>query len=233
MKLIIKEGLYTKNSPANSSDAIKLALNTSYIDGVFITIQMTKDNVIVVYPTDEINNIPINSMTYSSLALFNIESGVKKIEILTLEQVLKLYKNINKKLVIEVPNYQQDNEVLIDSLIKIINNYPDIDIYLKLEPLQLDLVKKYQTLAKVGIGISTHNSNLWNLDVDFYAVNIPNVDDNDKSDVLNKLNENKIIMLENIMNLAQYQYLKDNVSNYDSLIYVVTNQLSIIASSLQ
>ncbi len=232
MKLIIKEGLYTKNSPANSSDAIKLALNTSYIDGVFITIQKTKDNVIVVYPSEDVNNIPINSMTYSELALFNIESGVKRIEILTLNQVLKLYEGILKKLVIDVPDYGQNNQVLINSIINIINNYPNVDIYLKLIPGQLDFINR-QLNAKIGIGISEHDSSLWNLDVDFYAVSIPNVSETDKSDILVKLKENKIIMLENIMNLAQYQYLQDNISNYDSLIYVVTNQLSIIASSLK
>ena len=104
MKFITNGGLCSKNVPSNSKDAIVLALNTNYIDGIAIDIHLTQDNHVVLCQKATIDNISnskgaIKDLNLDKLKHINFGNKVKRQDISTLQEILPLFKNSTKILI--------------------------------------------------------------------------------------------------------------------------------------
>ena len=58
MKILVRSGTNTKNTPSDSRDSFLLAINTDYVDGIEVNLNLTKDGNIVVYNNDSIMGHP-------------------------------------------------------------------------------------------------------------------------------------------------------------------------------
>ena len=226
MKLILKDGIHSKNSPKNTMDSIILTLNNNNIDGINITVQMTMDGIIVVYPTSIIMCSNINKIPYNELIKYNVGSKIKKHRILTLEEVLEKFSGSSKKLIIELNNCS-DNLSLVKSVIELTSRYSNSNIYLKTSIKENILyLKELANTCNIGATILDSDNYFWNLDLDFYSINYSDIN----SDlVLKQLNSNKIIMLENINIKERLELLRSKLDNYSDNIYLITdNQKEIV-----
>ena len=229
MKLIIKDGIYSRNSPKNTIDSIMFVLNNPNVDGISITIQMTQDGILVVYPDNTIMCKNINKILYKQLLKYNIGTRIKKQSILKLEEVLKIMNGTNKKLLIELVNCD-NNLRLVESIIELTSRYPNIDIYLNACVKENVLyLKEIANSCRIGATIIDSSDYFWNLDLDFYIIDRYDVDLNYINDTLNN---NQIIMYKNMDTPNQLEFIENNFQKYIDNIYIITNYHSKISKYL-
>lgn len=114
----------------NSKNAIISCLDKEYIDGIEIDVRITKDKRLVLQH-DSIIDFNSNGhgiikyMTLSQLKKYKY--GKSSEEITTLEEVLMNFNN--KLLLIELKEIGNDYVPLVDELVRIINIYENINIY--------------------------------------------------------------------------------------------------------
>lgn len=229
MKLIIKEGIYSRNSPKNTMDAIILAVNNPNIDGISITIQMTQDGILVVYPDNTIMHKNINKIPYKQLTKYNVGTRIKKHSILKLEDVLQKMDGSSKKLLIELVNCD-NNLQLVESVITLASKYPDIDIYLN-TCVKEDILylKEIANTCRIGATIKDSSNYFWNLDLDFYIIDEANID---SSYIHHMLDNNRIIMYKSMDTVKQLSFVENNFQKYIDNIYIITNHHSKIIKYL-
>lgn len=220
MKLIVKEGIYSRNSPKNTMDSILLTLKNDSIDGIYITVQITQDGVIVVCPDTNIIPKPINKIPYKELLKYNIGTKVKKHRILTLEEVLEKISTYSKMLVIELVTCD-NNLLLIGALIKLTSEYPNVDVYLKTnEKEEMLYLQEIANNCKVGTTFFESNDFLENLD--FYSIDYSKVN---LDVILKSFNNRSIIMIENMNIIETSEQLK---KSNDRIYLIVDNQQELI-----
>lgn len=219
MKLIIKEGICSRNSPKNTMDSIMLALNNPNVDGISITIQMTQDGILVVYPDNTIMCKNINKIPYKQLIKYNIGTRIKKQSILKLEEVLRIMNGTNKKLLIELVDCD-NNLKLVESVIALTSKYSDIDVYLntcvKEEAIYL---KEIANNCRIGATIIDSSDYFWNLDLDFYIIGDINVD---FKNIREALSNNQIIMYKNMDIFSKLKFIDTSFNKHINNIYIIT-----------
>lgn len=221
MKLIIKDGVCSKNSPKNTMDSINLALKTECIEGISITARLTADGTIIVYSDNTIMCNNINKIPYNELLKYNIGTKIRKNRILTLEEVLKTCINSSKKIIIELVNCD-NNLLLVESLVELTNKYPNANIYLKTDVKEIIIyLKEIANNCKIGAIINNYDNYFWMLDLDFYVINCSKINSN----FISKKVNNKIMMFEKI-NVKDY--FKYSRNNYDNSYLVIDNLKEII-----
>lgn len=216
MYLIAEGGISTKNTLINTKGAISLSLNTNYIYGISLNVAYTKDEVFIIADRNSLmfttkGSGYIENNTYNDLLHFNVGTKVLNARVVTLNEVLDIYNNSNKMLVLNL-DYQGDRtEQYTYQLLSLISNYPNINIYLKsFDKTILSILKSSNTKAKIGIIIDDNNLNNINDNYDFYVINSYLVN---KDILIKKINSNKLIMTELISNgsdLINYYYRYDN-----------------------
>ena len=115
----------------NSKNAIINVLSKDYIDGIEIDVRITKDKRLVLIHDPIIDFVSnghgiVKYMTLNNLQQYRYGKSEEKITLL--EDVLKL--NIQKILLIELKESGNDYIRLVDTTIKLINEYPGINIYI-------------------------------------------------------------------------------------------------------
>lgn len=118
----------------NSKEAILNALNKPYIDGVEFDIRITKDNKFVINHNASINLNSnksgfIKKMTLKELKKVTFKNHDKEYKIATLNEVLKQIKN-DKIIIIEIKEEQNYSSYQQKQLIKLLNKYNKLNIYL-------------------------------------------------------------------------------------------------------
>ncbi len=227
MKLIIKDGMVSRNTPSSSEKALCLALHTSYVDGVATNVYLTKDDELVIYQKDNIENNPIKEQTLSSLQLFNLGSRVKPHFLISLKRALEIFKTTKKKLILNVVDHGSKNSKYISKLLTLTNHYPEVNLYLKSSNQQLvEQLNKKKNKQKVGAVITTYDSPFWLLSLDFYSLNTTNVD---IKEALNQLAIGKILMVENIDSKEELNHIHHYYGCYSHSVYVIS-PLSFIIS---
>ena len=230
MYLIADGGISTKNTLVNTKGAISLSINTSYISGISLNVAYTKDEVFIIADRDSLmfttkGSGYIENNTYNDLLHFNVGTKVLNARVVTLKEVLDIYSNTDKMLVLNLDYQGLRTKQYTYQLLSLISNYPNINIYLKSFNKEIiSILKQSNTKARIGIIINDNNIDEFNSDYDFYVVNSYLID---KNNIISKINNNKLIMTELINNSsdlinAYYRYSDFILNN----LYIISDNTS-------
>lgn len=173
MKLIVNRNVFQTTDEFFQS--IKDSLN--YIEGISLQVLLTKDGIPIVMT-------PTTSDTFAIQVIKNVQStnlaDIKDYEVLTLTEALNRLTTFNKKIIInfipvsttplsqniELVNIINQNQV--ESLYKVLDRYPNLNIYLASisHPIIYHL-KRQNKRNKIGVILSLYETNY--IDVDFYV----------------------------------------------------------------
>lgn len=199
MYLIADGGISTKNTLVNTKGAISLSINTNYIAGISLNVAYTKDEVFIIADRDSLmfttqGSGYLEKNTYNDLLHFNIGTKVLNARVVTLKEVLDIYNNSSKKLILNLDYQGSRTSQYTYQLLDLISNYPNIDIYLKsFDDEILSILKEANTKAKIGVIINDDNLEEINNLYDFYVFNSYLIS---KDIFIEKINSNREVMTE-------------------------------------
>lgn len=234
MKFIAKGGATSSNVVENTRDAILLAIHTNYIDGVALCVRLTKDLHPVLFSTTSITGVSsgtgyIKEHTLLELQQHNFGSKVKRQDILTLEDALTLFKNTTKILVLELMDEQERNKEFVDIVMSIVNQYPNINLYMKSRSKEMALyMNQFNTKAKIGIVLTENTPAMNAYNFDFYSVASNQID---PDFIQAKLQQNRVIMLESIQNVEDLIRIENSLGNLTNQVFVITANIIPIAAA--
>jgi len=241
MFLIAEGGISTKNTLVNTKGAISLSVNTNYISGISLNVAYTKDEVFIIVDRESLMFTTkgagyIRDNTYNDLLHFNIGTKILNARVVTLNEVLDIYSNTDKMLVLNLDYQGNRTEQYTYQLLELISKYPNVNIYLKsFDEDILNILKNSNTKARIGIIISDNNLERLDNSFYFYVINSYLVD---RDTIIKKINSNKLIMTELINSggeLINYYYrygnyilnnlyiISDNTNNLKNDISLLSN----------
>ena len=237
MKVIANGGASTKNVANNTLDAIYLGLNAPYIDGFKFKLYLTKDKEIITLSDDIVELYTkglneIDDYTLKDFLLFNVGSKVQKQQIVTLRQILYIFQNTNKYLILELANQKENNALFTDLVLNMVRSYSNsINIYLESENIEIvEYLKSTDNSYPIGIRVTEESTDNWYIDVDFYDINTTLLDD---FNIRDKVKENKLIMIDKVNRMEVFDLIYAEYQDIFNFIYIITNQIANINSSEQ
>ena len=237
MKVIANGGASTKNVANNTLDAIYLGLNAPYIDGFKFKLYLTKDKEIITLSDDIVELYTkglneIDDYTLKDFLLFNVGSKVQKQQIVTLRQILYIFQNTNKYLILELADQKENNALFTDLVLNMIRSYSNsINIYLESENKEIvEYLKSTDNSYPIGIRVTEESTDNWYIDVDFYDINTTLLDD---FNIRDKVKENKLIMIDQVNRMEVFDLIYAEYQDIFNFIYIITNQIANINSSEQ
>ena len=237
MKVIANGGASTKNVANNTLDAIYLGLNAPYIDGFKFKLYLTKDKEIITLSDDIVELYTkglneIDDYTLKDFLLFNVGSKVQKQQIVTLRQILYIFQNTNKYLILELADQKENNALFTDLVLNMIRSYSNsINIYLESENVEIvEYLKSTDNSYPIGIRVTEESTDNWYIDVDFYDINTTLLDD---FNIRDKVKENKLIMIDQVNRMEVFDLIYAEYQDIFNYIYIITNQIANINSSEQ
>lgn len=237
MKVIANGGASTKNVANNTLDAIYLGLNAPYIDGFKFKLYLTKDKEIITLSDDIVELYTkglneIDDYTLKDFLLFNVGSKVQKQQIVTLRQILYIFQNTNKYLILELADQKENNALFTDLVLNMIRSYSNsINIYLESENKEIvEYLKSTDNSYPIGIRVTEESTDNWYVDVDFYDINTTLLDD---FNIRDKVKENKLIMIDQVNRMEVFDLIYAEYQDIFNFIYIITNQIANINSSEQ
>ena len=235
MKIIADGGASTKNVANNTMDAITLGLKAPYIDGFKFKLYLTKDNSIITlsdaivnFFTKGINNI--NDFTLKEFLYFNVGSKVQKQQIVTLKEILEVFKDKGKYLILELANENEKNALFTDEVLNMVRAYSNnINIYLESESQEIvAYLKATDNSYPIGIRVTENSTDNWYIDVDFYDINTTLLDD---FNIREKTNNNKLIMIDQVNRMEVFNLIYNEYKDIFNYIYIITSEISNINDS--
>ena len=237
MKVIANGGASTKNVANNTLDAIYLGLNAPYIDGFKFKLYLTKDKEIITLSDDIVELYTkglneIDDYTLKDFLLFNVGSKVQKQQIVTLRQILYIFQNTNKYLILELADQKENNALFTDLVLNMVRSYSNsINIYLESENIEIvEYLKSTDNSYPIGIRVTEESTDNWYIDVDFYDINTTLLDD---FNIRDKVKENKLIMIDEVNRMEVFDLIYAEYQDIFNFIYIITNQIANINSSEQ
>ena len=237
MKVIANGGASTKNVANNTLDAIYLGLNAPYIDGFKFKLYLTKDKEIITLSDDIVELYTkglneIDDYTLKDFLLFNVGSKVQKQQIVTLRQILYIFQNTNKYLILELANQKENNALFTDLVLNMVRSYSNsINIYLESENVEIvEYLKSTDNSYPIGIRVTENSKDNWYVDVDFYDINTTLLDD---FNIRDKVAENKLIMIDQVNRMEVFDLIYVEYQDIFNYIYIITSQIANINSSEQ
>ena len=237
MKVIANGGASTKNVANNTLDAIYLGLNAPYIDGFKFKLYLTKDKEIITLSDDIVELYTkglneIDDYTLKDFLLFNVGSKVQKQQIVTLRQILYVFQNTNKYLILELADQKENNALFTDLVLNMIRGYSNsINIYLESENVEIvEYLKSTDNSYPIGIRVTENSKDNWYIDVDFYDINTTLLDD---FNIRDKVVENKLIMIDQVNRMEVFDLIYAEYQDIFNFIYIITSQIANINSSEQ
>ena len=237
MKVIANGGASTKNVANNTLDAIYLGLNAPYIDGFKFKLYLTKDKEIITLSDDIVELYTkglneIDDYTLKDFLLFNVGSKVQKQQIVTLRQILYIFQNTNKYLILELANQKENNALFTDLVLNMVRSYSNsINIYLESENVEIvEYLKSTDNSYPIGIRVTEESTDNWYIDVDFYDINTTLLDD---FNIRDKVKENKLIMIDEVNRMEVFDLIYAEYQDIFNYIYIITSQIANINSSEQ
>ena len=237
MKVIANGGASTKNVASNTLDAIYLGLNAPYIDGFKFKLYLTKDKEIITLSDDIVELYTkglneIDDYTLKEFLLFNVGSNVQKQQIVTLRQILYVFQNTNKYLILELADQKENNALFTDLVLNMIRSYSNsINIYLESENVEIvEYLKSTDNSYPIGIRVTENSRDNWYIDVDFYDINTTLLDD---FNIREKVEENKLIMIDQVNRMEVFDLIYAFYQDIFNFIYIITSQIANINSNEQ
>ena len=139
MYVIANGGL--KEYGTNTIESIMLAKNASFTDGVLIDVRLTFDNKLVSCKYDDLSKTTlskglVSKMKYCDLKKVKLLNKTYKNYIPLLKEILDKYQS-NKIIILNLHDAIDKNEVLVNEVICLIDNYPDYNFYLETSSKEL------------------------------------------------------------------------------------------------
>ena len=224
MKLIAHRGLHSKNTKENTLPALLLANKNTNLSGLELDVRLTRDNEVVVIHDEDINRVSngkgkVRDMTLARLKRFNCGTLLKRERISTLDEVSNKLSP-SRIIIIELKDEQNKNNILANKVLKIIEKYPNLDIWLK--SFSKEIVNKLQEYSQnpVGILINKDNRELLDMDVDFYSISQKIIDNNIVNDLTSR---NKTILIWTVNTKEDINILNDKIGNRLNNIYIISD----------
>ena len=237
MKVIANGGASTKNVANNTLDAIYLGLNAPYIDGFKFKLYLTKDKEIITLSDDIVELYTkglneIDDYTLKDFLLFNVGSKVQKQQIVTLRQILYVFQNTNKYLILELADQKENNALFTDLVLNMIRGYSNsINIYLESKNVEIvEYLKSTDNSYPIGIRVTENSKDNWYIDVDFYDINTTLLDD---FNIRDKVKENKLIMIDEVNRMEVFDLIYAEYQDIFNYIYIITSMIANINDSVQ
>lgn len=237
MKVIANGGASTKNVANNTLDAIYLGLNAPYIDGFKFKLYLTKDKEIITLSDDIVELYTkglneIDDYTLKDFLLFNVGSKVQKQQIVTLRQILYIFQNTNKYLILELADQKENNALFTDLVLNMVRSYSNsINIYLESENVEIvEYLKSTDNSYPIGIRVTENSRDNWYIDVDFYDINTTLLDD---FNIREKVEENKLIMIDQVNRMEVFNLIYAAYQDIFDYIYIITSDIANINSNEQ
>lgn len=235
MKIIANGGASTKNVASNTMDAITLGLKAPYIDGFKFKLYLTKDNEIITLSDDIVNFFTkglnkIDDFTLKDFLYFNVGSRVQKQQIITLKQILNIFQNKNKYLILELADQKENNALFTDLVLNMVRSYESsINIYLESESKEIvEYLKSTDNSYPIGIRVTENSKDNWYIDVDFYDINTTLLDD---FNIRDKIKDNKLIMIDQVNRMEVFDLIYNEYKDVFNFIYIITSEISNINSN--
>lgn len=224
MYFIAHRGLHSSDIIENSIEAIELGSKVKYLDGVEFDVRLTKDNKVVVIHDKTIDRVSngvgtVANMTLRQLRKYNYGSDVAPSTISTLDEVLDVITP-GSLLIIELKDEDKRNSVLVTEVLKILDKYPNLNIWLK--SFSSQIVDLLQNSSKYPVGILVDKTSTKELlkDTYFYSISKHVID---KNIVKNLIKRDKIIMIWTINTKEELNNLKKTLGEYIDDIYIISN----------
>mgnify|MGYP004530964209 FL=1 len=224
MYFIAHRGLHSSDIIENSIEAIELGSKVKYLDGVEFDVRLTKDNKVVVIHDKTIDRVSngvgtVANMTLRQLRKYNYGSDVAPSTISTLDEVLDVITP-GSLLIIELKDEDKRNSVLVTEVLKILDKYPNLNIWLK--SFSSQIVDLLQNASKYPTGILVDKTSTKELlkDTYFYSISKHVID---KNIVKNLIKRDKIIMIWTINTKEELNNLKKTLGEYIDDIYIISN----------
>lgn len=230
MKTIIEGGLSSKNSPIYTIDSFMLANANQNIDGIKVDSYLTKDNKIVlinqqILKSLGINEQYINDNTLSEIKKLNIGTRVKKNQVVSIDDLLKIFTNKYILVTLKENQDSSKNYLLVTVLLEYVNKYPNIKWYLTTSSTNiLNLILSHNTEAKIGKIVNSEQDSDYSLD--FFSTDINNIN-------LLKNKTDSIIILCDIDTKEKYAFLNKYNASFKELFVIINNYNLIIDNHLK
>lgn len=221
LKFIVKDGVTSRNTPASSKKALELTIHTLHVDGVETNVYLTKDDCLIIYPEERIYGIPIIEQNFTDLRGYNLGSRVKHHFLIPLQEALDVFKNSKKEFVLQLSDHGNKNRQYVEKIIFLISQYPKINIYLKSDSEEIiTLLSNSKIQHQVGAIIDSFDSKLCHFPLDFYSLNIENMDTNQ---ALEQLANGKVLMTEQVNTVEQVRQLEQCFHDYLEQLHCVSS----------
>lgn len=167
----------------------------------------------------------INKNKLEDIKKLNSGTKIKKNNLLTLEELLNLYNNSNKFIVINL--CLDYNQKTLNNFLNEINKYNYNNLYLELPS---DVITDYTDL-NFKIGVCIKNKYDWDKKADFYEINYS---ENLDIDIIEKkLMNNSDIFINNINNKDDLVNLYHQLPFLADKIYIITKYPNLINKLVQ
>ncbi len=224
MDYIIKNGVGSKNTTPNTEKSISLALGNNELSGVSLNLNMTKDHKIVISSKnylEENPSIKIENATLEELRVYNIGTRVSPERIMTLEEVLTSFKNDPKSFIFTMENHGKNNRVFVEEVAKIVNQYPNSNIYIKSPIAEIILyLRDLVQFAKVGAILLDESTYFLKQNLDFYSLSGPSLCPYWSKQ---KSEEGTLLMVENIVDESDAVDTIHEVKLFLNKMYMIVN----------
>ena len=146
MKIFVPGGITTL-APENTLDAVLLAAHSRIVDGIIISVRLSRDNQVVLMKDETIDRTTngtgfVRDMTLEELTRVPMGNKIKRHFIPSLDFLLSHYHDATP-LIISLCDEYERNEILVQETVQIVAQYPDLMIaFLVPNPALLSLLNQ-------------------------------------------------------------------------------------------
>lgn len=227
MNLIAKRGVTTKNVPYNTKDAFILGLTTPYLKGISVSVRMTSDEKVIAFQECETPFGLVREQTADFMKHINIGTRIHKQRPILLEELLNSM-NTDKILLIEVMDEEMRNPIFAQKIRAILEVYQNLNLYVFSTSREIILLLKSELPnVKFGLNYLTANDIDCAIFVDFWVIPYSKYD---STFVKAKLADNFLIIIDDINNFDQLNFMKQEVGrNFDDIM-LLSSATSLLSS---
>ncbi len=202
MKILLAHRGVHYNNPDNSLNAIKNILNYSsdkFKLGVEFDINLTKDEKLILFHDEKLDNNEIINLLYNEIILINKDIPL-------LEDILIHFQNKNYILNIELKDYPESKLKYCDILINLLKKYDDVIFFTSTFNIEIyEILKSNNIICYLlsydnSLGDIVHYSQITSNSIGVYTLYNDNFDEK----YLNEIKDIDIIITDDIDKLIEY-----------------------------
>lgn len=227
MNLIAKRGVTTKNVPCNTWDAFLLGMAIPYLKGISVTVRMTCDENVIAFQECGTPFGPVREQTTDFMKHLNIGTRIHKQRPILLEELLSSM-NTDKILLIEVLDEEMRNPIFAQKISAILESYQNLNLYVSSTSREIILLLKSELPnVKFGLNYLTIDDIDCAIPVGFWIIPYSKYD---STFIKTKLADNFLIIIDDVNNLDQLNFIKQEVGSSFDDIMLLSSATSLLSS---